>query len=83
MPPPKVFRLRYQIPRKGGTAMIDPPTTDEPTDAVVNALAERAMPKKSLKEAGTKATPTPQENSQRIILNGECGISDFHFVSIH
>ena len=35
--------------------MIDPPTTDEPTDAVTNAPAEHAMTKKSPKKAATKA----------------------------
>ena len=44
--------------KEGGTVMIDPPTTDEPTDAVTNAPAER---KKSPKKAATKATPTPRE----------------------
>ena len=47
--------------KEGGTVMIDPPTTDEPTDTVTNAPAERAMPKKSPKKAATKATPTPRE----------------------
>ena len=74
MPHPKVFRLRYQIPRKVERESTAPPTTDEPTDAV---HAERAMPKKSHKKA---ATPTPRENSQSIILVGKCGISDFDCV---
>ena len=47
--------------------IIDPPTTDEPTDAVTNPPAKRAMPKKSLKKAATKATLTfrglPKNNS--------------------